>query len=641
MNRKVIFIIIGAIAFALVVGLVWFWFFRGGAPAPATGGSFGTGADKAQTSTTGANNQNNIPSNVSGSGQGGNTSSQTISVSGGGSGPGPTIQPNPGVAVVPGVEWLGGSGGSGGGATTNFVPKTINQLNDGSVGGSPGIVGSFGSTDTGGNSGNGLGLAGLLGTGAGCALYASFQGLGEAKAGAEGAASAAGGFVLVYDWRAASKQSSNQFKDIGDCLARTIGKAVIQQMTNSIVNWINSGFNGKPSFVTNFDRFFTNVGDQAAGEFIRGTGLAFLCSPFKLQIRVAIAQSYARRNNAASCTLTGVIKNINGFMNGNFSQGGWGGLIQFTTVPTNNPYGAYAYAQVGLATAQQNAINNAKNNMTPTGFLNLQEAYDCQATAPQSGAVGSNNQTVINGGIVGQKFGSSCPSNCKCRVTTPGSIIEDSLKTTLQQPFLANQLAQSFDQIVSALLNQLVTKTLYSGLSSLSGTSGYAANYLTPEQQQAQAGAQTLLTDMQGRLQVAQQYGSVMQGSIQDIQNTQQQLQGLANCWTSKDKNSQASTTEMAIYSYNAIIDGYNGNITRANAAIAALQDFQTRIINIASAADVTTVRADYDRALASGALVAPADVTNAQQDRVTLQASLQTRNQTTATELDQCNASQ
>ena len=32
------------------------------------------------------------------------------------------------------------------------------------------------------------------------------------------------------------------------------------------------------------------MGDQAAGEFIRGTGLAFLCSPFQLQIRIAIAQ---------------------------------------------------------------------------------------------------------------------------------------------------------------------------------------------------------------------------------------------------------------------------------------------------------------------------------------------------------------
>ena len=617
MNRRIIFIIIGAAAFALVVGLVWFWFFRGGAPAPATGGSFGSGADKTQTSTTGtANNQNNVPSSVVGSGQGGNTSSQNISVSGGSSGPGPSIQSNPGVVVVPGVEWLGGSGGgTGGGATTNFVPKTINQLNDGSAGGSPGIIGSFGGDSGGG--GSGLGLAGLLGAGAGCALLPVFESIGLGEAATKGAGALAGGFVLTYDFNVYSKQAAKGGlgEGLADCLARTIGKAVIAQMTNSIVNWINSGFNGKPSFVTNFERFFTNVGDQAAGEFIRGSALSFLCSPFKLQIRVAIAQSYARRNNAASCTLTGAIKNINSFMNGNFSQGGWGGLIQFTTVPTNNPYGAYAYAQVGLATAQNNAIAQANRNITPGGFISLQK---CDGNAdPLSGKA----------------------TNCK--VVTPGAVIEDSLKETLKQPFLANQLAQSFDQIVSALLNQLVTKTLYSGLSNLSGTSGYAANYLTPEQQQAQAGAQTLLTDMQGRLQVAQQYGSVMQGSIQDIQNTQQQLQGLANCWTSKEKTSQASTTEMALHSYDAVIDGYNNSITRANAAIAALQDFQTQIINVSSAQDVEAVRAAYNRALVGGVLVSPTDVTNAQQDRATLQASLQTRNQTTQNELDQCYATQ
>ena len=619
MNRRIIFIIIAAAAFALVVGLVWFWFFRGGAPAPATGGSFGSGADKSQTSTTGtANNQNNVPSSVVGSGQGGNASSQTISISGtgGSGGTGPTIQPNPGVAVVPGVEWLGGSGGgTGGGATTNFVPKTINQLNDGSAGGSPGIIGSFGGDSGGG--GSGLGLAGLLGAGAGCALLPVFESIGLGEAATKGAGALAGGFVLTYDFNVYSKQAAKGGlgEGLADCLARTIGKAVIQQMTNSIVNWINSGFNGKPSFVTNFERFFTNVGDQAAGEFIRGSALSFLCSPFKLQIRVAIAQSYARRNNAASCTLTGAIKNINSFMNGNFSQGGWGGLIQFTTVPTNNPYGAYAYAQVGLATAQNNAIAQANRNITPGGFISLQK---CDGNAdPLSGKA----------------------TNCK--VVTPGAVIEDSLKETLKQPFLANQLAQSFDQIVSALLNQLVTKTLYSGLSNLSGTSGYAANYLTPEQQQAQAGAQTLLTDMQGRLQVAQQYGSVMQGSIQDIQNTQQQLQGLANCWTSKEKTSQASTTEMALHSYDAVIDGYNNSITRANAAIAALQDFQTQIINVSSAQDVEAVRAAYNRALVGGVLVSPTDVTNAQQDRATLQASLQTRNQTTQNELDQCYATQ
>ena len=58
-----------------------------------------------------------------------------------------------------------------------------------------------------------------------------------------------------------------------DCMARTVAKVAIQQMTVSIVNWINSGFNGKPSFVQNYQQFFNNVADQAAGEFIRGSSL--------------------------------------------------------------------------------------------------------------------------------------------------------------------------------------------------------------------------------------------------------------------------------------------------------------------------------------------------------------------------------
>jgi hypothetical protein len=285
-------------------------------------------------------------------------------------------------------------------------------------------------------------------------------------------------------------------------------------------------------------------------------------------------------------------------------------LVQFTTVPTNNPYGAYAYAQAGLVSAQNRATTDARNNLTPGGFISLKKCTPANSKDPKD-----------------------------CKVVTPGSVIEDSLKDTLHQPFLANQLAQSFDQIVAALLNQLVTKTLYNGLSSLSGTNGYAADYLTPSQQQAQVSAQALLADMQGRLQTAQQYGSVQQGSVQDIQNTQQQLHTLDDCWISKEKFDQASSTEATIAYYDTLIDSYNSKITRANAGIAALQDFQTQVINVNSTADVDTVSAAYNRALNSGIILTFTDVTTAQQDRTTLQASLQSRNQLTSTELDQCYA--
>jgi len=599
-----------AVLFALLVGVVWFFFFRTVDTTPSTTGNFGTGSNKT-TSTTGiTNNTNNIPSNTlptgttgASTGAGGQSyGGQTFSTTGVG-----------GVDAVPGVAWLGGSGfvggGGAGGPTTNFVPKTINQLNDGTVGGTPGIIGSFGGTDVGGGGNNGFGAIGLAVGAAGCAMLGVFKAAGEAQAAGETAAGGLGGMVLVIDWRLNAKQAAPQYKDFGDCIMRTIAKAVLQQITSSIVNWINSGFNGKPSFVTNFNQFFNNVGDQAAGEFIRGTGLSFLCSPFQLQIRIAIAQSYARRG-AASCTLTGVIKNINSFMNGNFSQGGWGGLLQFTTIPTNNPFGAYAYAQIGLQSSINSAQNNARNNLSPGGFISLQK---CDP-----------------------------PGSKNCKVTTPGTIIEGTLEKSLnigQEQLAQIGVSGSFDAIVSALLTQLTTKVLYQGLSTLSGTNGYAANYLTPEQQKAQTDAQVMLNQLQGYLQVAQQYGSVQQGSISDIQNTQQQLHTLFDCYSGKGKTAEASSTQEIITNYDNSIAAYNANITKANQGIALLQDLQTQTINVASAADVSAVKSRFNDALASGAIISQADFTNASQDRTTLQSYLAGRNSATAADLQQCNA--
>ena len=319
-----------------------------------------------------------------------------------------------------------------------------------------------------------------------------------------------------------------------------------------------------------------------------------------------------------SCTLSGIIKNINAFSSGNFSQGGWQGLLAYTGVPTNNPFGAYNYAQTGLANAQNQAVSRQQQDYTlGRGFLSSTKQVNCQA-------------------IGGQQ-------RCQTVVVTPGSTIADSLSKTLgvsQDTLTQAGISGSFDAIISALISQLMVKTLQGGLSNLSGTQGYAADYLTPEQQKAQADAQALLTDMQGRVNLAQQYGSVQQGVIADIQNTQSQLQGLINCWERKSNSAQASSTQTALHSYDPLIDNANNNITRANEGIAILQDLQTRTIGVTSAKDVAEVSAAYQSALASGAIITQTDVTQAQQDRTTLQSSLSTRNQQTANELNQCNAS-
>ncbi len=637
MNRRTLFTILIALAFALLVGLVWFFFFRGGVVTPPANGTFGTGQNKPGTATGSTGVSGNIPSGVINPGQQG-TAGSGVDINGTGAGSsisGGTLVSIDGVQNVPGVDWLGGTGSNGGGGpVSNFVPKTINQLNQGSVSGSPNILPGT-NVDAQGNSI--LGPA-LLGAGIGLALCTTGL-LGGVAGGAVGAGSTAVGAVRAVPVQDLSLnlqttfgntlKSSDTFRDnFLNCIARTIARAAVQQITSSVVNWINSGFNGKPSFVTNFQQFFTNVADQAAGEFIRSSALSFLCTPFQNQIRIAIAQSYAKRN-AQSCTLSGIIKNLNSFSNGNFAQGGWGGMLSFVGTPTNNSFGAYNYGQNGLANAQIRALGQKQQDYTiGKGFLSSTQQVNCK---------------VVNGA-----------QKCDSVVSTPGSTIADSLSKTLgvsQDTLTQAGISGSFDAIISALISQLMVKALQGGVSNLSGTNGYASNFLTPEQQQAQADAQAVLTDMQGRVNTAQQYGAVEQGAISDIQTAQQQLQNVANCWETASSSPSLTTAQQqvaqtnatndlaALHFYDPQVDAYNNNITKANTGIATLQDLQTQAIGVTSAADVAAVKAAYQQALTTGGIVTDADVTNAQQDRTTLQSALTQRNAQTANELQQCYA--
>jgi len=653
MNKKVIFIILAALAFALIIGLAWFWLFSGKSAAPANTGAFGSGQNKPNsTNTSGASGSNSssvVPAgggNTAGNGTNGSSGGGSIGGSSGGtiagnngssidySGSGGSIG---GVAVVPGVDWVGGGsiGGLGGGQTTSYVPPTINQLNTGTVLGNPNIQGG---TNIEGNNGNNSLTAGLLAAGAGAALCTtgllggvSGAGVGVAADGV-GAAAAVPVNDLALNIQTTygnTLKSSDTFRDnFLNCITRSLARAAVQQITASVVNWINSGFNGQPSFVVNYKQFFNNVADVAAGEFIRGSSLSFLCSPFQLKIRIALAQSYARRN-AQSCTLTSVIKNVDKFMSGSFSQGGWGGMLQFTTIPTNNPFGAFAYAQAGLQTAQSNALGiKQQDYIIGKGFLSSQKEV-CKGVDPVSG----------------QKTG------CTMVTVTPGSTIADALNKSLGAGQDQLGLAKSFDEIVNALLTQLMVKTLQNGLSSVSGNQGYASNYYTPEQQQAQRDAEAMLADMQGKVVIAQQYGSAQQGSISDIQNAQTKLNTLANCWETASSSTshteaQRATARVnadnalaALHSYDAQIDLFNANITHANAGIAKLQELQTLVLSVTSAADVAAVKAAYNSALSSGVIITAADVTTAQQDRSALQSALASRNQQTDSELTQCYA--
>lgn len=627
MTKRTILIILGALLFLAIIAVAWWWFFSwsGTQEGPAEG--FGSGETRTPGGE-GAGEETNIGTALPGAGAGQNTGTAsninlgTVGPSGSGSGGSGVYVPR-GATTTTGVTWL-----PGGGPITSLTLTPTNQLNNGSIGGevvlfgtppAPGSVTDLPTALIGAGVGTALCTAGLL------PGVIAATGAAAAAVGAPGVPSADIGTRLQNVISIGALTNETIRENFLNCITRTIARAAVQQITASTINWINSGFEGKPSFVQNYQQFFTNVADQAAGTYIQGSALSFLCSPFQLKIKIALAQSYAKRNNAASCTLSRVSSNIQSFMDGNFNAGGWGGLLEFTTTPTNNPFGAYSYAQIGLGTAQAQAQQNAQARISPGGFLSTQEKYDCQPTPGPT----QNGQPL--------------PPTCKTRITTPGSTIETTLANTLNvdKQLLVNAgISGSFDAIINALMQQLTIRALQGGLSNLSGVQGYESNFLTPDQKLAQAQGNELLSALQGIANTAGQYGQVAQGAIHDVQNAQERLQELVNCYETKNNNSGAEAAAEEIAELEQQVAFYNARITKANAAIALLQSFQTRVLQVTTLAQVTAIKADLNAAQANGTLIATTDVTSAQQDRTTLQSQLATRNQQTAVDLTQCKAS-
>jgi len=214
-----------------------------------------------------------------------------------------------------------------------------------------------------------------------------------------------------------------------------VTKLIISNITNSIVSWINSGFQGGPAFVTNPQEFFVGVADQAAGAFIAGTELGFACQPFQLDIRAALNYQYSSDFTIA-CTLSGVLQNAENFADftgGNFSRGGWDGWFSLTQNQNNNPYGAYTKAKAELELRISTAQGTESLKLDwGKGFLSFEDE---------------------NGNI-----------------QTPGSVIESQLENVLGSGVRQLELADEFNEIVSALVGQLVQTVLIDGLAAVSGS---------------------------------------------------------------------------------------------------------------------------------------------------------------------------
>ncbi len=229
-------------------------------------------------------------------------------------------------------------------------------------------------------------------------------------------------------------------------IATRLAKAMLKNITSSIVDWINRGFEGKPSFIQDLKGLTDDTIDQVVGDYIQNElGGGILCQPFSFQVKIAIAQSYLPYRQRSSCTLTQIKNNASGLVNG--TNGGWDNWLQITTEPQNNVWGATILAQdaISAAVAEKLTLQNRKLDWSK-GF---RDQEICAEAKDEDGKTISPNGIKITD-----------PRCKRTRTSTPGTVIEGQLQTALGSGIHQLELAEDIDAILGALTNQLMSQVI-------------------------------------------------------------------------------------------------------------------------------------------------------------------------------------
>ncbi|PCI30271.1 hypothetical protein COB55_00630 [Candidatus Wolfebacteria bacterium] len=234
-----------------------------------------------------------------------------------------------------------------------------------------------------------------------------------------------------------------------DGIGWAIGKQILRHITQSTVNWINSGFEGGPSFIQNPQEFFTDLGYQITGQFIDELGYGFLCEPFDLSIKYALrlnfnygAPGYIDRYRCTAETI------INNFQDGPVDLDGF---FKVAVTTNNNPYGSYLQAKEELSLRIMGKEYVKEKELSwGNGFLSQTRCAVWGEAGVDEGPVQKDTPT-----------GRICLEQ---EVVTPGVIIEEQLAGVLKSDISQLELADELNEIIGALANTLISKVIETGL---------------------------------------------------------------------------------------------------------------------------------------------------------------------------------
>jgi len=414
-----------------------------------------------------------------------------------------------------------------------------------------------------------------------------------------------------------------------DKFAWKAANLAIWYVTRSTVNWINSGFEGGPAYVTDFGGFLKDIADDEIGSFIEGSALAFLCDP--LDIKFSLMLKYAVPfEKEVECTLSDVIDNIDDFINGDFGRGGWDGWMELTTKPKNNRYGAYLSSAAELeARIQFSQFEESKVIEFGSGFFSHKK---CEELPP---------------GFVGPP---------RCEIVTPGSVIEKRLNSALSSGQRRLEVADEIDEILSAALGQILKDIfggLQDGLRGFSEGSSSRPSYIDSIREEDVVDLSgiidDLITGINTEIREETNYKNIKQGTLNSVLASETLLGQLTSCYEDKIATANLSTSNKAIAQQRIdntsttvttqitpVKTSIEENIAQANQNITDLEELSD---NIAKAQTLEQVNSFKSSTSALEGRLNDYDIFTLQEEQSIITTQMSALNAITQTQITECQA--
>ena len=296
-------------------------------------------------------------------------------------------------------------------------------------------------------------------------------------------------------------------------MVMAVEKKLLQEMTKSTINWINSGFHGNPLYIQS-DSIFKDIAKTEVKNMVDIFGYDPNRFPFGKDFALNIINSYkSQLETNAQYTLSNVITDpvlLKSYRN-DFNTGGWDAFLINTQYPQNNPVGfqmlvteklaekvnGYAENKVQqVQTALQQgqgflspkkcetnpAYNNGTNEFNPprynqTAFNAANPPPSCDPTLPD--CVAENQEYYANYDILLAKDKSAWGIENGCVksdgtsglvATTPGSVVASQITNAMGSTMRQSELGAALGSSLSSILDALMNKFIGSGLSALTTT---------------------------------------------------------------------------------------------------------------------------------------------------------------------------